>query len=777
MARYCRAGGLSDRSEDGSTESFLSERKDGTSTPTESSPRLSPTTPVKPQFSPKWNLDSPLTSPEQNGRRVVSLRCLDLKDKLESIRLRPSRAYMRLPELPLSPISLLSSPSKSVCSPDEQLYTPPTSPEPIPRKLHLKPHRFSSVRGKIWKTRVNSEPQKPTKKDELEPLPDISKRQPSKAIVQLDGEGSGPRKRVISPDRFIPNRDATPTKEAFHTYVPQARRNPRDVDPFVPSFQRSLRFAEQYATLRGPRPAPRPPGRQPTRVTARPVSQGTVWTVGGTAVIEGVASTTTGRGGRMTSGSSAPHHLAGFLGPAMNAQDVAQHKGRLALAMDIDPATRMVGNSPLHVAPKPRVWRNGRWETTMPSTQTATPKKATKRDVSTLPFRVLDAPALRDDFYCSLLAYSPTLDRLAVGLGPHVFLWSEGLHSPDVPDALMAPGMAHVTSMSFSSTAGGGNILAVGRADGRVTLWNPQELDPRCHGGQESPVSALCFRPQPVRRPSARDPLLMVWTEELLVRDEAGQVCLYSVEWPDSDLRHLWGWPGRMKLLVRIQCHTQQVCGLAWSPNGEEFATGGNDNGLYMYGRRKVLASSTLGEVGQVLPGEERHVVFLNAAVKAIAFAPWWPRLVAAGGGSNDRCIHFFDTHSGARLATIDCQAQVTSLVWSQRKKEITATFGFAQPDHPYRVAVFAWPSCRTVVAIPWWSGERALWAVAYPGKGGVQGQKGDKEEREGIAIATSDASIKFHELGGRINLKDDWQGSPILEGVCFTEEVERAIR
>ena len=61
---------------------------------------------------------------------------------------------------------------------------------------------------------------------------------------------------------------------------------------------------------------------------------------------------------------------------------------------------------------------------------------------------------------------------------------------------------------------------------------------------------------------------------------------------------------------------------------------------------------------------------------------------MAIGGGSNDRCIHFYHTVSGACLATIDCAAQVTSLVWSTTRRQIAATFGFAQPEHPFRIAV-----------------------------------------------------------------------------------------
>lgn len=118
-----------------------------------------------------------------------------------------------------------------------------------------------------------------------------------------------------------------------------------------------------------------------------------------------------------------------------------------------------------------------------------------------------------------------------------------------------------------------------------------------------------------------------------------------------------------------------------------------------------------------------KHSFIHSAAVKALAFAPWQPSLLATGGGSNDRQIHFHHTGSGATLAVINVFAQITCLIWSRTRREIAATFGYAQPEHGVRVAVFAWPSCECVVKIPWegrngGSGEvpRALWAVGYPG-------------------------------------------------------------
>ena len=57
------------------------------------------------------------------------------------------------------------------------------------------------------------------------------------------------------------------------------------------------------------------------------------------------------------------------------------------------------------------------------------------RTISRVPYKVLDAPDLQDDFYLNLIDWSHQ-NLLAVGLGPSVYLWNAGtsevslLHDP-----------------------------------------------------------------------------------------------------------------------------------------------------------------------------------------------------------------------------------------------------------------------------------------------------------------------------------------------------------
>jgi WD40 repeat protein len=358
----------------------------------------------------------------------------------------------------------------------------------------------------------------------------------------------------------------------------------------------------------------------------------------------------------------------------------------------------------------------------------------------------------------------------------------------------------YVTSLSFSSEDGERSILAVARRSGQLSLWSTFEKQPRFEISHPSTLTCVAFRPKTSQRFSERFMHVKVNVEELVAGDEFGNVWYYSVEWSDKEDQAKWKWNGSMTLLAKICAHTQQICGLAWSPDEKYLATGGNDNvcllfelaeivppqhsnytvgsitppdspssfslGVFPYLalgtatrrlflRRPALpswiaapikppaAATLLSHAGTLISGggrtilvpydRQKYRLVHSAAVKAIAFAPWQASLLATGGGTNDKAIHFYHTRSGACLATINVFAQVTSLIWSETRREIAATFGYAQPDHPFRIAVFAWPSCAQVAVIPWgpygttWDGPetrinnfdcgRALWAVRYPGK------------------------------------------------------------
>src|SRR5690349_6675802 len=78
----------------------------------------------------------------------------------------------------------------------------------------------------------------------------------------------------------------------------------------------------------------------------------------------------------------------------------------------------------------------------------------------------------------------------------------------------------------------------------------------------------------------------------------------------------------REHLVSTLQGHTQEVCGLKWSPDNKYLASGGNDNIVNIWSAGGVSASTT----GQ-LP---LHVLNQHqAAVRALAWCPWQANVLA----------------------------------------------------------------------------------------------------------------------------------------------------
>ncbi|KAI8625103.1 WD40 repeat-like protein [Xylariaceae sp. FL1651] len=624
---------------------------------------------------------------------------------------------------------------------------------------------------------------------------------------------------VQSPDRFVPFH--VPESDRF-----RANKQPHELSPS----ERLLRtedagadafcFTPKRSVPVSPRRLSRSDcieHRQGTVIGLHPlerqVSHGAVWSVGGTApggvVVDG------GRGRLVSSGSNARLYTTSFsnLRPKSE-EEQEKHEGRLALALKIDRVQRVLDFDGYSTFPRCKkktrpslrsaktTWTGTEWTN---DTHFLPKVLKEERILPNAPFKVLDAPGLRDDFYCSVMAYSRSCNTLAVGLGNLLYGWSEAT-GVTLLNAGSKDG-SWLTSVAFSSERGAKSILAFGRSNGSLSLMSLfDSLLPRFEAQQPAPVACLSWRPTVTTRASLNihNPGVRVDTEDLI------EVAREN-------------WPGSMTLLVRIKVHSQQICGLAWSPTGTHFATGGNDNLCCLFQVNKVLeagndkmatnipgSSAAAGPSQSIslcssgpssgadspcageeqyspsipqtlvryLPaGSEKHRWRHAAAVKAIAFCPWREGLIATGGGSNDKCIHFYHATSGAALATISVAAQVTSLIWSKTRREIAATFGYAQPDHPYRIAVFSWPGCRQVAAIPWEGEHRALYAIAYPG--GPSDTYRTKERlksrtaEEGcIVVASSDESVKFHEvwLAGR---KATTLGSGVLAGSDILEMEE----
>ncbi|TWW73293.1 Cell division cycle protein 20 -like protein p55CDC [Takifugu flavidus] len=135
--------------------------------------------------------------------------------------------------------------------------------------------------------------------------------------------------------------------------------------------------------------------------------------------------------------------------------------------------------------------------------------------------------------------------------------------------------------------------------------------------------------------------------------------------------------------------HSQEVCGLQWSPDGRYLASGGNDNLVCVWPR---VQDGGLGNRSQAIHKWSDH----QGAVKALAWCPWQPNILASGGGTSDRHIRVWNVNSGSCISSLDTQSQVSSLVFAPNYKELVSAHGYAHNN----VVIWKYPSLTKVVEL-----------------------------------------------------------------------------
>ncbi|KAJ9665537.1 substrate-specific activator of APC-dependent proteolysis [Coniosporium apollinis] len=312
-------------------------------------------------------------------------------------------------------------------------------------------------------------------------------------------------------------------------------------------------------------------------------------------------------------------------------------------------------------------------------TMLLSPRK-TPRAVSKVPYKVLDAPDLADDFYLNLVDWG-SQNILGVGLGQCVYMWNST--SGRVTKLCELPDDT-VTSVNWIQR---GSHIAIGTHKGFVQIWDAtSQRRLRTMTGHTARVGALA------------------WNEHILTSGSRDRLIYHrDVRQPDQWLRKLVG-------------HKQEVCGLKWNSEDGQLASGGNDNKLMVW--EKLNAEPTFKWA--------EH----SAAVKAIAWSPHQRGLLASGGGTADRTIKFWNTllsphsHSsitstaaaaaaaasspggvGADRATpppanllssLDTGSQVCNLAWSRNSNELVSTHGYSQNQ----IIVWKYPSMQQVVSL-----------------------------------------------------------------------------
>ncbi|KAL1939059.1 hypothetical protein VTO73DRAFT_10319 [Trametes versicolor] len=314
------------------------------------------------------------------------------------------------------------------------------------------------------------------------------------------------------------------------------------------------------------------------------------------------------------------------------------------------------------------------------------------RKISTFPYKILDAPGMLDDFYLNLISWG-SQNVVAIALGSSAYIWKAD--TGEVVLVSEGPEDSYISSLDFSND---GQFLGVGYPSGTVELWDVEAQSKlRTMTGHSAQVGCLS------------------WYEHLLSSGcQDGSIWHHDVRVARHKVMELLG-------------HQGEVCGLKWRADGDLLASGGNDNVLNVWDGR-------IGDVGTPSSSARSAARWTKrnhtAAVKAVAWCPWQPALLASGGGTSDATVHIWNTTTGARLHSLVTPAQISSIQWSPHRKEFMTTHGY--PTNA--IMVHSYPSMEKVAEIRDAHDSRVLFSALAP-------------NGELVCTAAGDENLKFWKI------------------------------
>ena len=253
------------------------------------------------------------------------------------------------------------------------------------------------------------------------------------------------------------------------------------------------------------------------------------------------------------------------------------------------------------------------------------------RKIRNTPFKVLDAPFLQDDYYLNVLDWS-SKNNLAVGLGNTTYMWNFDTNTVDKITCFDDYNL--VSSICWNKE---GDKLVIGSLNGGVELWDPIKKKKIYQwDSHEERVGAISL-----------------FGDNLLTGSRDRKILYFDLRRPIVPVK-------------KYLSHKQEVCGIRWSPTGDYFASGGNDNKLFVYSPKTTIPLF-----------KKNH----KAAVKALAWSHKQIGLLATGAGTADRCIRLWNINERKLIQKKDTNSQICNLVFSKIENEIITTHGFSNNE------------------------------------------------------------------------------------------------
>ncbi|KAJ3481899.1 hypothetical protein NLI96_g7352 [Meripilus lineatus] len=312
---------------------------------------------------------------------------------------------------------------------------------------------------------------------------------------------------------------------------------------------------------------------------------------------------------------------------------------------------------------------------------------------------ILEAPRIADDFYYNLLSWS-SQDVLGVALDTTAYLWNAQTEETLV----LHIKHKRISSLEFSLN---GSILALGTETGSIELWDVETQSIlRTIGDCTSYSDVTCLS----------------WNHHIL---SSGS----------QDTR-LWNLDVRLSKSKVMELRGQQsgLCGLKWNESGTLLASGDSNGVLSIWDVRSKL--NVLGPRTQA-PKWQNNQEHL-ASVKALAWCPWQPSLLASGGGISDGSVIFWDATTGEKRHSfrLGQSTQVTSIQWSPNGKDFMATLGYDGNG----MVLFRYPTMEPILDCKHSHDNRVLWSALNP-------------SREVVCTGGADGILKFWRIWDKVRI------------------------
>jgi len=175
------------------------------------------------------------------------------------------------------------------------------------------------------------------------------------------------------------------------------------------------------------------------------------------------------------------------------------------------------------------------------------------RRIPKAPIKVLDAPGVADDFYQDILDWSQK-DVVAIALSNCIYLCNNRAKENSVVKLAEIADNFYST-LKFSPS---GNLIAAGEESGDVYIFDTVK---------EAELFHL--------KPHANRICSMSWQNENVLSTGSRDRTIKNLDLRTKSFVSTW------------QKHSQEVCGLRWSPEENFLASGGNENHIYVWDIRK----------------------------------------------------------------------------------------------------------------------------------------------------------------------------------------------